>query len=270
MVSKRKRIGFLMSCTALVAVSIAAAQDRKAGESGGQGVVAVFNSVEGRTTVLSIRPEGTRVEKGEIVCELDPTERHDRIASQELVVQSALADVQGARLAREVALIALNEYKEGSLAQDQAAAQGQIKLAESNLAREEDNVAWTRRMFEKGFVSMAEKVAAELSLQKATFDLEQAHGKLKLLREYTQGKTIKALMGQVETARACELAKQAALERAQMDRKRLDEQIRRCKIAAPAGGWIQYAAPIGVGAVVHDGQLLLRIIPDGTSAPGAK
>jgi multidrug resistance efflux pump len=270
MVSNRMRIGFLISCTALVAVSIAAAQDRKVGELGGQGVVAVFNSVEGRTTVLSIRPEGARVEKGEIVCELDPTEWRDRIAGQELVVQGALADVQGARLAREVVLIALNEYKEGSFAQDKATAEGEIKLGESNLARQEDNVAWTRRMFEKGFVSLAEKVAAERSLQKARFDLEQAHGKLKLLLEYTKGKTIKALMGQVETARARELAKQAALERAQADRKRLDEQIRRCKVAAPAGGRVQYAAPMGVGAVVHDGQLLLRIVADGTSAPRAK
>ena len=39
--------------------------------------------------------------------------------------------------------------------------------------------------------------------------------------------------------------------------------------SAPAGGRIQYAAPIGVGAFIHDGQLLLRIVPDGTSGPAA-
>jgi multidrug resistance efflux pump len=65
------------------------------------------------------------------------------------------------------------------------------------------------------------------------------------------------------------LSKQAALERAQAARKRLVDQIRRCKISAPAGGRIQYAAPIGVGAFIHDGQLLLRIVPDGTSGPAA-
>ena len=270
MFSNRMRIGLLVSCTALVAISIAAAQDRKTGESGGSGGVAVFNAAEGRTTVLSIRPDGTRVKEGDIVCELDPTELHDRMASQELVVQGALADVQGARLAREVAVIALSEYKEGSFAHDQAAAEGAIKLAHSNLARQFDQVDWTRRMFDKGYVSMAEKIADELALQTATFALEQAQSKRKLLLEYTQGKTIKALMGQVETARARELAKQAALERAQAARRRLDGQIRRCKVAAPAGGRVQYAAPMGVGAVVHDGQLLLRIVPDGTSGPAAK
>jgi multidrug resistance efflux pump len=256
MVSNRMRIGCLVCCTALVAISIAAAQDRKAGDSSGQGQggVAVFNSVEGRTTVLSIRPEGSRVEKGDIVCELDPGELRDRLAGEELDVQGALADVQGARLAREVAGLALTEYQEGRFVHDKAAVEGEIKLAESNLARQEDLVEWTRRMFDKGYVSMAEKVSQELALRKAVFDKEQADSKLKLLLDHTKGKTIKALTGQIETARARELAKQAALERAQAARKRLDGQIRRCKVAVPAGGRVQYAAPIGVGAVVHDGQ----------------
>jgi multidrug resistance efflux pump len=272
MVSNRMRIGILVSCTALVAFSIAAAQDRKAGEAGGQGHggVAVFNSVEGRTTVLSIRPEGSRVEKGEIVCELDPTELRDRLAGAELAVQAALADVQGARLAREVALLALTEYEQGRFVHDKIAAEGEIKLAESNLARQEDVVEWTRRMFDKGYVSMAEKVSEEHALRMAVFDMERAHSKLKLLLVHTKGKTIKALTGQVETARARELAKQAALERAQAARKRLDGQIHRCKVASPTRGQVEYAGPIGIGAVVHDGQVLVRIVPDGTAAPASK
>jgi multidrug resistance efflux pump len=272
MVSNRMRIGCLVSCTALVAISIAAAQDRKAVESGGQGPggVAVFNSVAERTTVLSIRPERSRVEKGDIVCELDPGELRDRLAGENLDVQAALADVEAARLASQVAILALTEYQEGRFVHDKAAAEGEIKLAESNLARQEDVVDWTRRMFDKGYVSLAEKVSEELALQKAVFDKEQAESKLKLLLDHTKGKTIKVLTGQVETARARELSKQAALERAQAARKRLDGQIRRCKVVAPAGGRVQYAAPIGVGAVVHDGQLLLRIVPDGTGAPASK
>jgi hypothetical protein len=41
-------------------------------------------------------------------------------------------------------------------------------------------------------------------------------------------------------------------------------------IAAPAGGRIEYAAPIGAGAVVHDGQLLFRIVTGRTANTEAK
>ena len=120
MLSNLTRIGALVGSTALLAVAVASAQDRKAVESGGRTGVAVFNSVEGRTTVLSIRPDGARVEKGDIVCELDPAEVQDRLVNQEIVVRGAEADVQGARLAREVAVIAATEYMRGIFVQEKA------------------------------------------------------------------------------------------------------------------------------------------------------
>jgi multidrug resistance efflux pump len=85
-----------------------------------------------------------------------------------------------------------------------------------------------------------------------------------VLVAHTKDTTIRRLMGEVEMARGRELAKQAALERDRSALKRLDGQIRRCKVAAPIGGRVHYATPIGAGAVVHDGQLLFRIVPDGT------
>jgi len=99
--------------------------------------------------------------------------------------------------------------------------------------------------------------------KKVRFALEQAQTKLKVLVDYSKDRTIKALTGAVETARARELAKQAELERARSAERRLTDQIARCKVAAPAGGRIEYAAPIGAGAVVHDGQLLFRVVPAG-------
>ena len=59
-------------------------------------------------------PEGTRVEKGDIVCELDPSELRDRLATEEIVVRGAEADVVAARIGREVAVMAVNEYKDGT------------------------------------------------------------------------------------------------------------------------------------------------------------
>ncbi len=39
----------------------------------------------------------------------------------------------------------------------------------------------------------------------------------------------------------------------------------RIRILAPVAGRVRYDAPIGTGAVVQDGQLLFRIVPDGAA-----
>jgi multidrug resistance efflux pump len=246
---------------ALLAAAIAAAQDR---EPARPAAVEVFNSVEGRTTVLSNRPEGTAVAKGDVVCELDLSPLQDRLTSQEIVVRAVLTDLQGARLARQAPELALTQYKVGQFVLELAASEGEIKLAESELARAEDHLDWSRRMFDKGYASMAEKVSDELLLKKAMFALERAQSQRKLLIDHTKDRTIKQLLGEIETARARELGKEAALAREQSASRRLGEQIRRSKVVAPIAGWVHYLAPIGAGAVVHDGEVLFRVIPEGT------
>ena len=157
----------------------------------------------------------------------------------------------------------LNEYKEGRFVQDLRTVEGEIKLAESNLMRVEDDLEWGRRMFNKGYSSMAKKVAKELAFKKAEFALEQAQGKKLELLNHTKNKTTRALIGAIETARECELGKQATLRREESTLKKLHDQIGGCKVAASAAGRVRYDVPIGPGAVVRDGQVLFRIVPDG-------
>jgi HlyD family secretion protein len=268
MSSNVKRLGLLGGLATLLAGAIVLAQDRAAGEPAGQGRADVFNPVEGRVVVVSSRPDGARVAEGDIVCELDSTELKE--ATQDLVVRGAEADVHGTRIAREVAALAVTEYKEGLFAQEMATVQGEIKVAESDLSRAEDRLDWATRMFAKGYSSKAEQVTEVLTMKKTRFALEQAESKLSVLLNYTKDKTIKALTGSVETARACELAKQAALERERSVQRKLIDQIKRCSVAAPVGGRIEYSSPIGAGAVVHDGQLLFRVVPDGATGDKAK
>jgi multidrug resistance efflux pump len=263
------RLGALAGSAALLAGAIAWAQDRNLGRAAGRGSADVFafNPVEGRITVLSSQPDGAWVEKGAVVCELDPTELQDRLAIQKIAVAGAEADTLNARLAREVAEIALVEYKEGIFVQELATVEGGIKLAESDLLRAEDVLEWTRRMYEKGYVSIAEKVSEELKFKKTQFALEQAQSKRKVLVDHTKGKTIKELTRAIEATRANELARQAAFERGRSALRRLGNQIERSKVVAPGGGRVRYPAPMGPGAVLHDGQVIFRIEADG--APGA-
>jgi multidrug resistance efflux pump len=265
MTSHVKRLILIALCAIVAAGAIALAQDKKTVAPTDESGVAVFNSVEGRTVVVSSRPEGARVEKGDIVCELDPSDLRDRLASQELVIQGCQADANANRIAREAAVMALIEYKEGTYRQEVASVTGDIKLAEATLTRAEDQLDWSRRMFEKGYVSLSEKNTNELRLQQARYKLEVAQGKRSILVDHSHEKTIKTLTGEVESARARELGALARLERERSTQRRLTDQIGRCKLAAPAAGQVSYIVRVGPGAVVHDGQLLFVVIPDGVA-----
>jgi multidrug resistance efflux pump len=265
------RVGALVLAVAAVVaagpVVAAQAPNPKGGEAAGREGVKVFNVVEVRTTVVFAKPEGARVEKGELVCELDPTALKDRLAVQETVIRGAEADLEGARLAREVAEIAVEEYV-GIYKQDLETAQGEVALADANRKRAEDRLDWSNRMLMKGYVSLSENISEKLELQQANFSFEQAQTKKAVLEKFTKDKTAKTLKSELETARARELAKQAAYEREVAARKALTAQVGRCKVVAPAAGRVRYADLVAEGARVSDGQLLFRVVPEGE--PGAK
>ena len=91
--------------------------------------------VEGQTTIIMIKPEGTPVKMGEIVCQLDSASLRDQLVNQKITTKSAEANHENAKLTREVAEIAVVEYEEGIFKQDLATVEGEIKLAESDLSR---------------------------------------------------------------------------------------------------------------------------------------
>ena len=197
--------------------------------------------VEGQTTIIMIKPEGTPVKKGEIVCLLDSAALKDQLTNQQITTKSASASYDNAKLTREVAEIAVVEYVEGIFKQDYATVEGEIKLNESDLSRSEDRLDWARRMYDKGYVSMATKVSEELTLKKARFALEQSQSKKDVLVKYTKHKTIKELESEVEKARSDELAKKATYALEDTKEKKLERQIAACEIKAPADGLVVYA-----------------------------
>ena len=72
----------------------------------------------GHEKIVSILPEGTKVKKGELVGELDSASLRDQLINQKIATKAAEAAYQNAKLAREVAEIAVKEYEEGIYVQD--------------------------------------------------------------------------------------------------------------------------------------------------------
>ena len=90
-----------------------------------------FSQVEGRTTIISILPDGSQVKKGDLVCELDSAALRDTLVNQTIATKSAEAAYENAKLAREVAEIAVIEYVEGILKQDRDTLKTTIARAEN-------------------------------------------------------------------------------------------------------------------------------------------
>jgi HlyD family secretion protein len=261
------RAGILVCAVGLVVGSTTSAQDRKAEEPDAAKGVNVFNPVEGRATIILSKPEGAAVKKGEVVCELDSLPLRDRLTNQVIIIAGAEADFENAKLTREVAEMAVTEYTEGVYKQDRQTIEGELALAQSDRQRAEDRVVWAKRMFNKGLVAQGALTSDELRLKKSIFTEEQAQTKKEVLQNYLSRKTVKQLQSEVEKAKAAELAKKAVFEREQTVRKSLLKQIGACVVRAPADGRVSYTRLFGEGAVVRDGDLLFRVVPNDVPRP---
>ena len=201
----------------------------------------VLCEVEGGTTIIMIKPEGTPVKQGDIVAELDSASLRDSLINQRITTQQAEASYKQAKLVREVAEYAVKEYMEGIYKQDKATYKGQIALAKSDLERAIDRLKWSSEMKVKGYVSISTNLADELTKQQAMFDLEQAETQLKVLEDYTYQKQVKSLNSDVEKAKADELSKQSSWELERTKERKLERQIERCTLKAPGDGIVVYA-----------------------------
>jgi HlyD family secretion protein len=201
----------------------------------------VLCHVEGGTTIISIRPEGTPVKAGDVVCELDSAALSDLLINQRITTQQAEASFKQAKLVREVAEYAVKEYEQGLYLQELATYKGQIALAKSDRERAIDRLKWSTEMEKKGYVSLATNIADQLTKQQADFDLEQAQTQLNVLEKYTYEKQVKSLKSDVEKANADELSKKSSWTLEQTKEKKLERQIAACTLTAPGDGIVVYA-----------------------------
>jgi HlyD family secretion protein len=173
-------------------------------------------------TAPSSQPEGSKKAAGQPAS----AEARAKLRAQQLATRKARAVYEIARLTRELAELAVEEYEEATYPRDLAAAGAEIKLAKSDLTRAEDRLDWAERMFKKGYVSKATKASEEINHQKAMFSLEQAQSKKDVLVKYTREKTIKELDSDVKKAHSDELTKEAAWEQERFREIELERELR--------------------------------------------
>ncbi|MBI1382738.1 MAG: efflux RND transporter periplasmic adaptor subunit [Planctomycetaceae bacterium] len=243
--------------------------------------VELVSELEGNSTILYLIPEGTRVEKGTLVAELDATALVEKRVTQEISVQNAEGAFVKARQnleiqrSQNVSDVALAErtldfarrdqlkYLEGDWPQQLQAAEDAILLAEEDLKRAEDQLKWSKDLAAQGFLTRTELEADELAFKRAEIKVEQTKREKVLAAEFDFPRESRRLEADVEEA-VRELARvnlqaEARLVDYEADlrtsKTRLDleneklaryaEQIERAKIYAPVSGMVVYAQERG-------------------------
>jgi multidrug resistance efflux pump len=230
--------------------------------------------VAGGTSILSIIKDGTEVEEGEKLVELDASQLEDQINQQKITFEKARSALVQAEKDFQVAEISVKEYIEGTYKKEVQDADAQITIALENLRTSQNVLEHSRRMFRKGYISSLELEGQEFSVQRSQLELDSARTAKDVLENFTKVKMLEDLRSQVETAKARMESERAAFALEESRLKRLEDQLAFCVIHAPQGGMVVYAneqsmgrggstqgVQIEEGAAVRERQTILRL-PD--------
>lgn len=223
------------------------------------------------TPVLWVIDEGSYVKVGDKLVELDSSALENELKGQRIVVSAAEASVISADAAVRQAVIAREEYLQGTYQTERKAILSEIAVAEQEKRKAELSLASAERMAAKGTLRPLQIQAEQFAVRNAKNVLESAQSRLKVLDELTKEKMLVELDSAIETARAqLESFRSTQLEE-KTKLEELEEQIRLCTILSPAEGQVVHANEkdrrggsefvLEPGATVREQQTLI-LLPD--------
>ena len=214
---------------------------REKGELDSLESVVLSNQTGETTTIVSIVPEGTLVKEGDLVIELDAVPVEEEYREQqvkltkaradlekaeqnlEIVRQQNESDIAAAQLAKELAALDLEKYRDGDYPQEVKTLEDEIAVAEEDLIRKQEDYEFSKRMAKKGYKSLTEMEADRIAVSQAEITRNSAQQKLKVLEQYERKRQIAELQeNERETVRQLERIKAqtaAALAQAEADVK---------------------------------------------------
>ena len=237
--------------------------------------------LEGRSTILWLIEEGTIVEPGDLVCQLDTSSQLERKVEQEISVQNAEAawikarqnlaiqesqnesDIKKAEQDLDFAEQDLKKYVEGEYPQEIKANDEAIALAESDLALKKNEYEWSQKLAEKGFLERTRLDADEFAFRTAEIKLEKARRDKDMVEIFDHPRRMLELKGAIDEAKreldrvnlqakariadyeADVRTSEAKFNLEKDDLAKLITQIEKAEMRAPVGGMIVYAKENG-------------------------
>ena len=232
--------------------------------------------VEGRSTIISIIPEGTEVEEGTLLVELASEEIDEKVRSEEIKETNAIAalesarkeyeiqldqnqsDIRKAALAVRLAELELQKYTEGDWVQMLRTAELDLERAIKVRKTKLDEMKADERLHEKGYITQRELDNGIFEHYEADVQVAKAELSLEIIKKFAHPKNLEQKESDVEEARkehervkksaeakastkkADLEAKKAELEFIQQRLTKYRDQQKKTKIYAPGPGLVVY------------------------------
>lgn len=258
----------------------------------------------------SVIDNGSIVEAGQLLAELDDSGLQDQLqqvkidlekakadwikATQDYLIQESQneSDIATAKVTLDLAVLALEQYKDGDFLQSKRDIEGRQLMARSDLEMWEERSSWSERMSRPGrrYVTAAQADSDKARMVSAGIALKRVEEERRVLEEYTARIKTKDLESKIEEAKraldrvqkqaigkiaglhADRSAKYSTYLQQQTKVRDIEEEIRKCTLRAPQGGLVVYYIPeqtrsgsgtqqaiVAQGEPVREGQKLMSI-----------
>jgi HlyD family secretion protein len=242
----------------------------------------------GAAKIKWVVENGTYVNKGDLLVDIDDSYLQEQAQAKKIERDNAEALKIAAeqthpqkKVAISLAEQAQEKWVKGDYPQQLHDLESKITIAKAVLQQQQDRANWVGRMVKKGYMTASQEQAELDNLNGDQLDLQGKQEQRKVLVEYTDPLNRKTNENAVKQARVDERTAYADMEsklavfKQQEDLyKDLLDQIKECKIYAPATGIVVYYIPeqtrggfgtnqsvVAQGEPVQYGQTLMRI-PD--------
>lgn len=223
----------------------------------------------GGVMITWVVDEGTEVKENDVIATLDNSTLIDSLDAQVNKVAQSEAEVKAAENTLTTALIAKDEYENGSYKVSlQKLVSAQIK-AEEERNRLAEYMSHSKILYDKGFITKSQLDADIFSFRQAELNLRAAELDIYVLKRFTHEKSSKNYDSDIETAKANHSAKLAVHQQNVTKLKDIQQQIEFCTIKSPSDGKVLYVNEtnrwgsseflVCQGAMVRERQTFLRL-----------
>jgi HlyD family secretion protein len=229
--------------------------------------VDIVCGVAGGATIVWMVDDGARVTEGTEIVRLDSSVLAESVTAQRIAFEKARAAKIQAEKDYAAAVIAVEEYTEGTFKKDLRKAESDLTAAKERLQATRNTLAYGERMFRKGYITPQQLDAQKSSVARAELDLGTAEIALDVLNRFGRPKMVTELQSVRDAAEARRDSEHAALDLEQVKLERLTSQLEKCTVIAPKDGLVIYAndrnrdreSEIRAGAKVNEGKTILRL-----------
>lgn len=188
--------------------------------------------------ILEVVPEGTCVEPGDFLIQLDSSGLEDERNVQQVVCEKAQAEVVRLRSTHEAAQIAKQDYLQGEYALARQDAELALFVARDRVRKAQQSLSASQKLESRGYITAQQLRADDYALKAAETDLRMADVKLRVLENSSKRKKLTVLNSTLAATKAQLAAAEANSKLSRYKLADIEDQIRKCTLRAPAAGTV--------------------------------